>query len=267
MIISLSLAAMATATQTDATTTERPAIVVTTESIPRPVVITNPSWKTAPEPTDADYPHLAAHLGIEGRVVVECKISTEGVPDCEVVSAAPEGLGFENIAITITERGRMNPRTVDGIPVESRIRLSLPFFPASPEAQSATVWEGPEPSPANLIAGMVAAQALGPNFLAAVPMEWGLDQIERERASVVEQWIYEMYIGGTNVKLLGQTFAMVLAKRGLTVMPAEQPWDWVSWDADFKNAFDNTITAETNFLALKARYCARYDCGSDANTP
>lgn len=267
MIISLGLAAMVTATQTDAATTERPAIVVTTESVPRPVVITNPSWKNAPEPTDADYPHLAAHLGIEGRVVVECKISTEGVPDCEAVFAAPEGLGFENTAITITERGRMNPRTVDGAPVESRIRLSLPFFPSSPEAQQATVWEGPEPSPANLIAGMVAAQALGPNFLAANPMEWGLDQIDRERAQVVEQWIHEMYIGGTNAKLVGRAFAMVIAKRGLTAMPAEQPSDWASWDVDFENAFKSVFTTENNFAPLKTRYCARYGCGVEAVTP
>lgn len=216
MIISLGLALVVTAMAAPAPE------VLATGSVPKPVVITNPTWKTAPAPTEADYPHLAAHLGIAGRVVVECKISTEGVPDCEAVSIAPEGLGFETTAITIVERGRLYPRTLDGMPVESQIRLSLPFYPTSPETADPSRWDGPEPSRANLLAGMVAAQAWGHNIASSNQIDWGLNQLERERAHMTEQWISEMYLGGTNVKLLGRAFAMVLAKRGQNAMPVEQ---------------------------------------------
>ncbi|MEG1452325.1 hypothetical protein [Brevundimonas sp.] len=228
MIISLGLALVVTAMAAPAPE------VLATESVPKPVVITNPTWKTAPAPTEADYPHLAAHLGIAGRVVVECKISTEGVPDCEAVSIAPEGLGFETTAITIADPSR---------------------------------WDGPEPSRANLLAGMVAAQAWGHNIASSNQIDWGLNQLERERAHMTERWISEMYLGGTNVKLLGRAFAMVLAKRGQNAMPVEQPADWADWNADFEKALGSIFTSEANYAPLRARFCGRYDCGPEAGTP
>lgn len=238
-----------------------------TESFVKPAVVTNPAWKTAPAPTEADYPHFAARLGIAGHVVVECKVSTEGVPDCEAVSIAPEGLGFENTAITIVERGRLNPRTLDGMPVESQIRLSLPFFPTSPEAANPSQWDGPEPSRANLLAGMVAAQAWGQNIGSSDQIDWGLNQLEGEHAQMAEQWIAEMYLGSTNVKLLGRAFAMVLAKRGQNAMPVEQPADWFDWNTDFEKALGSIFTSEANYAPLRQRFCARYDCGPKSGTP
>lgn len=261
MIISLGLALMTTGVEPAALGTEMPAIVVTVESLPKPVVITNPSWKIMPEATEADYPHLAAHLGIAGHVVVECKVSPEGVPNCETVSAVPEGLGFEDTAIAVAERGRLHPRTVDGAAVESQIRLSLPFYPSENDTRPTTEWNGPAPTNANLIAGLVAAQAWGPTLAASDQAVWGLNQLSPDRAQVVQQWISEMYIGSTNAKLLGRAFAMVLAKRGHATMPAEPPQDWAEWSSDLSHAVNNLYSYEANYGPLKQRYCARYDCG------
>lgn len=237
------------------------ALVVVEQQPIAPAVITNPSWRTPPEVTEADYPIFAAHLGMSGRVEVECVISTEGVPDCKATKADPAGLGFEAAAVGIVERGRLNPRLVDGVPFEANMKVGVPFIP-EPVDPPPAIWIGPSPSNAHLLAGMVAAQSLGRNATSGNSIDWGLHQLQPERAAKVQEWISEMYIGRTSAKLLAEGIAMVLAKRGETAVPAQPPADWDNWVREMDEAVASIYSPETNFEPLRTRYCATYDCGS-----
>jgi len=226
-----------------------------------PVRITNPVWHTAPTVEPSDYPILANHLGMSGRVDVECQISAEGVPACEAVKAIPEGLGFEAAAVAIVERGRLTPRRVDGVATDGQLKVSVPFIP-EPVDPPPSIWMGPPPSNANLLAGMVAAQSLARDRNAASDFDWGLHQLPPERAMKVQAWIAEMYIGRTNAKLLAKGIAMVLAKRGETSVPAQKPADWDDWVREMDQAVASIYSPETNFAPLRVRVCETYDCGS-----
>ena len=230
-----------------------------------PVVVTNPSWKSPPTPTPEDYPTFAAHLGLAGRVTLECQVSTNGTPRCEADSATPQNLGFKEAAVKIAERGQLHPRTVDGQAVEAQIRLSVPFTPII-EGHNPSTWTGPEPTAANLLAGMVAAQSLARSPAAAGQIDWGLHQLPTDHAQAIEAWIAEMYIGRTHIGLLSRSIAMVLAKRGAQVMPATQPADWNEWVREMDQALSSIYTPDINFAPLKARYCARYGCGTETGS-
>lgn len=226
------------------------------------VVVTNPSWKTPPAPTDTDFPLLAYHLNIDAIVRVECEISVDSVPDCKPDAASVEGLGFEQAAVAIVERGRMNPRTVNRQPVTTKIAVNLPFV-SEQEPPLDAIWDGPEPTPANLLSGLVAAQSLLPSAGTRSQIDWGLHQIAPERAEVIQGWISEMYIGRTHISLLSRAIAMTLAKRGVRTMPTNNPPDWADWVRDMDRALSSLYSQDANFGPLRARYCARYGCGED----
>ncbi|WP_292053154.1 MULTISPECIES: energy transducer TonB family protein [unclassified Brevundimonas] len=234
-------------------------IQVAVERVTQP--ITPPSWQSPPVVNPNDYPIFAGHLGIGAQVLVECDVDTEGAPRCRAVDTSVEGLGFENAAVAVAERGKLNPRRVGDEAVPSSIRLRVPFTPDN-TAQTAPDWTGPEPTNANLLAGLVAAQSLARSPALEGQIDWGLHQIEPERARMVQQWITEMYIGRTNAKLMGRGIAMVLAKRGAQVMPADNPPDWAEWVREMDTALASIYTPELNFGPLQQRYCARYGCGT-----
>ena len=234
-------------------------VEVTVERITQP--ITPPSWQSPPTVNPDDYPIFAAHLGIGAQVWVECDVDTEGTPRCRATQTSVEGLGFEIAAVAVSERGKLNPRRVGDEAVPSSIRLKVPFTPDD-TAQAKPDWTGPEPSNANLIAGLVAAQSLARSPALEGQIDWGLHQLEPERAQMAQQWISEMYIGRTNAKLMGRGIAMVLAKRGAQVMPSNNPPDWAEWVREMDTALASIYTPELNFGPLQHRYCARYGCGT-----
>lgn len=225
-----------------------------------PVVITNPEWRVPPTVEDTDYPLFASHLGIDARVMVECTASVEGHPRCEAVSSTVEGMGFEAAAVNIVQRGTLTPRLVDGQPVESTIRLNVPFR-SEEEPPSTVTWDGPEPTPANLLSGLVAAQSLARSPSLQSQIDWGLHQLPPERARVIQDWITELYIGRANVRLMARAIALVLAKRGAEVVPNDNPPDWPEWIREMDTALASLYSAEENFKPLRQRYCETYGCG------
>ena len=76
------------------------------------------------------YPRQALMDRVEGWVVVEFTIGTEGqVKNPRIVDAQPPGV-FENAALQAVQRFRFKPRTMGGEPVEvqgvqNRIRFRL----------------------------------------------------------------------------------------------------------------------------------------------
>jgi protein TonB len=76
-----------------------------------------------------DYPSAAKRDGIAGSVDLEVTISSSGVvEDVSVVSATPLDM-FEKSAVAAVRKWKYDPRFVDGLPTEARVKVHLDFGP------------------------------------------------------------------------------------------------------------------------------------------
>ncbi len=92
------------------------------------------------------YPGFALEFDMSARVTLLCMAMIAGhLEECRVRSASPEGLGFEDAALSLTPLIRARPQSVDGIARDSRIMFSINFTPAP--GPPIILWTEPEPSP------------------------------------------------------------------------------------------------------------------------
>lgn len=89
--------------------------------------VTSPHWLRRPSDLDAYYPRRALERGVEGDVLLDCRVNTTGFLRCTVVSETPAGQGFSDAALRIAADHQMRPATRDGLPVEGRYRMRVPF--------------------------------------------------------------------------------------------------------------------------------------------
>jgi len=86
---------------------------------------------TAPIPTTkvrAEYTREARDVGIEGRVVLEAVIQTDGTPaDINVVRSLDRVHGLDQQAIDALSQWRFKPGTKDGNPVAVRLQFTFGF--------------------------------------------------------------------------------------------------------------------------------------------
>lgn len=85
--------------------------------VPEASVITNPEWVRRPSGRDFAryYPRQAMTDGIDGDVVVQCRIAVSGrTEDCITLSESPEGYGFGAASEAIAESFWLRPPTADG---------------------------------------------------------------------------------------------------------------------------------------------------------
>lgn len=98
---------------------------------PKPHIIANPDWLQKPTGDEIAryYPDRAARLGIQGRAVIGCVVSAEGLlKACSVESETPDDEGFGVAAIKMSHAFKMRPMTRDGTPVEgATIRIPIRF--------------------------------------------------------------------------------------------------------------------------------------------
>lgn len=92
-----------------------------------PASITNPRWLRQPRNLQRYYPARAVEREITGQVVLDCMVSVLGALDCSVVSETPANWGFGEAAVRISEDYRMAPAMRDGVAVEGRYRMRVPF--------------------------------------------------------------------------------------------------------------------------------------------
>lgn len=92
-----------------------------------PAMITNPHWLRVPRDLDRYYPRRALQAGVTGNVQLDCLVSATGALTCTVVSETPENWGFGAAAIRISQQHQMVPARRDGVAVEGRYRMRVPF--------------------------------------------------------------------------------------------------------------------------------------------
>jgi TonB family protein len=75
----------------------------------------------------AEYPQDAARKGIEGSVDVSFTVTSQGkVTDVLVLDADPSEI-FNRSAVAAVRRWKYDPKTINGVPVESHLQLRLQF--------------------------------------------------------------------------------------------------------------------------------------------
>lgn len=83
---------------------------------------------TPANPVMPDYPPRAAERNIVGKVVLLLLIDEKGdVRDASIVSAEPEGWGFEESALAAFQGQKFKPAVKNGHAVKSRFLLSVTF--------------------------------------------------------------------------------------------------------------------------------------------
>lgn len=92
-----------------------------------PVTIENPHWLQRPRNLARYYPRRALEREVEGWVMLDCAVSTAGLLNCSVISETPSGWDFGAAALRMARDHRMQPATRDGVAVEGRYRMRVPF--------------------------------------------------------------------------------------------------------------------------------------------
>ncbi|MGH6949620.1 MAG: TonB family protein [Vitreimonas sp.] len=93
---------------------------------PVPTIV-NPQWVRRPSNLARYYPERALQREVEGRVVLDCGVSVAGALNCAVVSESPANWGFGAAALRISNDYQMVPAMRDGVVVEARHRMVVPF--------------------------------------------------------------------------------------------------------------------------------------------
>jgi protein TonB len=112
-----------------------PAVVIAEPGAPLavtpsgPPLIVDPVWVRRPSARELArfYPSIALRRGKSGAVRLDCLVRTDGALACRIVEETPEGYGFGDAALRISQTYRMVPAMREGQPIEARYPLRVPF--------------------------------------------------------------------------------------------------------------------------------------------
>lgn len=251
-------------------------------SLPLEGVITNPDWVQTPNGEDfaTYFPAVAQMLGLGGRTLMQCQVSTTGtMQSCTITSEVPKGLGFGDAALKISQFFRMKPMTVDGVPVAgAKINIPIHFAPSpeQDEAPAADAPSGPQPSPKALeLARHIAAITFSPEL-----MQVYLDQVRKflgERFNGVslteqQQAAIDAYLaavsasGPQRADALAHRYAREFTEQQLADVAAflESPtghaWTTQGSNDAAETVSENQRLEQATETDARNRYCAKFDC-------
>lgn len=106
---------------------ETPSDIAFVSGPPPAVEVTRPEWLRQPRDLARYYPARALSRGMEGVVDLECAVDVGGNLACRVASETPQNWGFGDAALRISRDYRMAPARRNGVAVEGRYRMRVPF--------------------------------------------------------------------------------------------------------------------------------------------
>ncbi len=92
-------------------------------------------WLRRPTPENllAVFPTEAFRRGQDGRAIINCVVTVQGVlADCVTLEETPTGAGFGGAAIALTPQFLMRPAMQNGAPVSSVVTMPLNFITGGP---------------------------------------------------------------------------------------------------------------------------------------
>lgn len=224
------------------------------------------SWRAVPDGeamADA-YPGFASHAGVEGRATLTCFAEVDGrLAECKVDEVSPAGLGFDEAALSLTDRFVAEPRTRNGQPVRSDVSFRVVF--TLPPVEPVLPWEGPEPSAEHL----ALARDIAPRFLPRLrqgPNAVSLDGLDSDRVEAVQAMLddIERELRPDAIEAVAWAMARTTTPETLRMLAVGQrrPPRPDMTDAQLERAGDKTKAVGLRANArLNAVYCAAYDCG------
>lgn len=223
------------------------------------------SWRAVPDGeamADA-YPGFASHAGVEGRAALTCFAETDGrLVECKVDEASPAGLGFDEAALSLTDRFVAEPRTRNGEPVRSDVSFRVVF--TLPPVEPVLPWEGPEPSAERL----ELAREVAPRYLPGLrqgPNAVNLDGLDADRVEAVQAMLAEIEreLRPEAIEAVAAAMARTLSPddlRGLATGQRRPSRPDMS-DDQLARAGDRVRAVSLRANArLNALYCAAYAC-------
>lgn len=220
-----------------------------------PVAATaDPTWIKPIEPTGRTI--FADFIGLPGQVTLDCLLPTFGIPeDCKIVSAVPEGAGYERLAVGAASTGRMSPKLVNGRPTPVRVRIKL-SFPVAPDFPP---YAGPEPSEeAIALARPIAEERVRRQASGRIVAD-----VAPDRQVVVQSWIDELLPPNPEAEIekMSLQLARVLSLEQMRNINAGRSPGGVL--PDFRT-LNGAQFPDPNLIAaaeeLRRRYCGLYDC-------
>jgi TonB family protein len=236
--------------------------------------IVNPTWAAMPD-SDAMaevYPEFASMISLEGDVNLRCIVAPDGTLSlCRVNLAVPEALGFDEAALALAPRFRVNPREVDGEATKSSVQFTIRFRMEPEEAPPP--WTGAEPSPGHIAAaGKMLEAMMGPDIeeaiaeeLATLELNVSPDRESRVRAMLQQ---VEAEYGAEEKQATALAMARLLSPEQLADIEAGRAWPPRPTEEELASAGDLIErVADKRFARLRELYCAEFDCSERPPVP